>query len=130
MTYFVVLKCFDQIIFYCHTVRFYANFFLPSKFATLICLSSSMVGGLTSASCTLSLGKPASGISNYCCDNSVALLDNKLFKSTSKLLLNSEFCMQIIHSFPDMCDNRFDIPFFSQMCRLVFLPLPDLLQTN
>ena len=69
------------------------------KFTTLISLCSSMVLDLTSIFCTFSLGKPASGISNNYCENSVTLLDNKLFKSTSKLLLNSELCTQIIHSF-------------------------------
>ena len=46
-------------------------------------LSSSMVGGLTSTSSTLPMGKLAPGISNNCCENSVTLLDNKLFKLTS-----------------------------------------------
>ena len=84
MTYFDVLKCLDQIILYCHTVKFYANFFFLSKvhYSDL----PQIVNGWRSytISCTLSLGKPASGISNNCCENSVTLLDNRLFKSTSK----------------------------------------------
>ena len=52
--------------------RFMLTCFILVKFATLISLSSSMVGGFTSISCTLSLGKPASAISNNCCETSVA----------------------------------------------------------